>query len=313
MADGWLDRLQAWLGDRGGGLCPCSRAGIGHDLAATPEASAAGERLASFRLTSPPLGPARLVPDVTPAPSPVVVEVLADGSRRVLVSGMRLLDAPDGSLERARELLPGGNARVLWLPSRLGKGLLVYVVNGGTTQLWRAPGWLDKLEPVAEVWGSVVEIVAGFDRLYARLATGEIKALDLDSGRQLPLGMLPPATRISLLAFADAWRAVVVTDMRGPLATFDAGNSWHPIAIEGGNVLRLAVRGTDFSLETASDRFWLGPGGDLDGSAGSVTFAFVHAAHAAAPSHAPKRPAPARPPALSRAALFEQPSKTGGR
>ena len=51
--------------------------------------------------------------------------------------------------------------------------------------------------------------------------------------------------------------------MRGPLATFDAGNSWHPIAVDGGIVVRLAVRGTDFSLETASDRFWLGPGGDL--------------------------------------------------
>ena len=224
---------------------------------------------------------------------------------------MRLLDAPDGSLERARELLPGGNARVLWLPSRLGKGLLVYVVNGGTTQLWRAAGWLDKLEPVAEVWGSVLEIVAGFDRLYARLATGEIKALDLESGRQLPLGMLPPATRISLLAFADAWRAVVITDMRGPLATFDAGNSWHPIAVDGGIVVRLAVRGTDFSLETASDRFWLGPGGDLstDPRGASRSPLFTPLAPSAARTDAPSA---SRLQALSRAAFFGLPSKTAG-
>jgi hypothetical protein len=201
------------------------------------------------------------VPDVTPS-SPGLVDILPDGTRRLIVAGMRILDHPDGSLERAREILPNGTARVVTLPSRIGGGLLIYIGVGGTTQLWRAKSWLDPLVPLSEIRGAVTEIVSGFDRLYAQTG-GDIKAIDPVSGRQLPLGVLPPATRIGLLAFADAWRAVAVVDYRGALATFDAGNSWRPIPLDGTSVTQLWTREGDFVLETARGRLVLGSNGEL--------------------------------------------------
>ena len=209
------------------------------------------------------VGPARLFPDVS-ATSSGVVSVEPDGSRRIIVAGIRVLDHPDGSMQRAREILPNGVARVVTLPSRLGGGLLVYVPAGGSTQLWRAKGWLDRLEPLAEIWGTVGEMVPGFDRLYARLTSGDIKAIDAGSGRQVSLGPLPRATRIGQLAFADAWRGVAIVDFRGALATFDAGMTWRSIPTAEQSVTQLAVRNGDFVLDAARQRTILGPRGELE-------------------------------------------------
>src|SRR6185503_7499212 len=209
------------------------------------------------------VGPARLFPDVGAVASSVVA-VQADGSRQLIVAGIRVLDHPDGSMERAREVLPGGPARVVTIPSRLGGGLLVYVAAGGSTQLWRAKGWLDRLEPLGEIWGTVGDIVPGFDRLYARLTSGDIKAIDALSGRQMSLGPLPRATRIGQLAFADAWRAVAIVDFRGALATFDAGMTWRPVPIGEQGVSQLSLRNGDFVLEAARQRLLLGAHGELD-------------------------------------------------
>jgi len=192
-----------------------------------------------------------------------LIDVLPDGSRRLIVAGIRVIDHPDGSIERAREILPSGTPKVVQLPNRVGGGLLFYIVNGGSTQLWRAKEWLDKLTPVAEVWGAVADIVPGFDRVYARLLSGEIRALDLDSGRQLSLGNLPAATRIGFMAFADAWRGVAVVDFRGALATFDAGNSWRPIPLETQNVSQVSVRDGSFVLETSRGRVLLSANGEV--------------------------------------------------
>jgi hypothetical protein len=187
-----------------------------------------------------------------------------DGSRQVIVAGIRVLDRPDGSMERAREVLPGGPARVVTIPSRLGGGLLIYVAAGGSTQLWRAKGWLDRLQPLGEVWGTVGDIVPGFDRLYARLTSGDIKAIDAISGRQMSLGPLPRATRIGQLSFADAWRAVAVVDFRGALATFDAGLTWRPVPVGEQGVTQVSLRNGDFVLEGARQRVLLGPHGELE-------------------------------------------------
>jgi hypothetical protein len=195
------------------------------------------------------VGPAHLVPDIGPA-VPVV-------------AGMRILDHPDGSVERAQEILPNAAGHLLALPSRLGGGLLIFAASGSTTQFWRARGFLDRLEPLAEVWGQVIEVVAGFDRIYARFDTGEFKAIDTGSGKQLSLEPLPRATRIGLLAFADGWRAIAVVDFRGALATFDAGNSWLPVPLEGRGVAQISVRQGDFVLENQRDRWLLGPSGEL--------------------------------------------------
>src|SRR2546430_5996276 len=95
------------------------------------------------------------------------------------------------------------------------------------------------------------------------MTNGVLRAIDADSGRQVSLGPLPPATRIRSLAFADAWRAVAIVDFRGALATFDAGNTWRPIPLDGVNVNQLAVRNGDILLDTSRGRFALGAGGDL--------------------------------------------------
>src|SRR5689334_23926408 len=71
------------------------------------------------------IGPARIFPDVGGSSSGVI-SVQADGTRQLIVAGIRVLDHPDGSMERAREVLPNGSARVVTVPSRLGGGLLVY-------------------------------------------------------------------------------------------------------------------------------------------------------------------------------------------
>ena len=152
---------------------------------------------------------------------------------------------------------------MLSLPSRIGGGLVVYIVSSNGTQLWRTKTWLDRLEPLSELRDPVDEMVAGFDRLYVRLTTGEIRAIDPDSGNQLSLGPLPPATRIRILAFADAWRAVAVVDFRGALATFDAGNTWRPVPLDGVNVNQLGVKDGDFALDTPRGRFMLSAGGEL--------------------------------------------------
>jgi hypothetical protein len=229
------------------------------------DATPAAETLGSAQSggTNVTLGPARLFPDASVFASGVVA-VLADGTRQLIVAGIRVLDHPDGSMERAREVLPGGPARVVTVPSRLGGGFLIYVPSGGSTQLWRAKGWLDRLQPLGEVWGTVADIVPGFDRLYARLTSGDIKAVDAISGRQISLGPLPRATRIGQLSFADAWRAVAVVDYRGALATFDAGVTWRQVPVGEQGVTQLSLRNGDFVLEAARQRLVLGPLGELE-------------------------------------------------
>src|SRR6185295_9794833 len=88
--------------------------------------------------------PSRLLPDLVGDRGVVGVE---DGHRRVLVDRMRLIAHEDGTLERAAELLPPGKVDSVPLPTRLGGGYLFFATSGAGTQIWRAPGWLGKLNP----------------------------------------------------------------------------------------------------------------------------------------------------------------------
>ena len=118
------------------------------------------------------------------------------------------------------------------MPGRLGGGYLFHANAGGGTEIWRAASWLGKLEPLARRSEVVTDIVPGFDRLYLRLATGNrVIALDPATGAQMALGPLPLSASYGMLAFADGWRGVVDTDLRGPLATFDAGSTWRSVGV----------------------------------------------------------------------------------
>jgi hypothetical protein len=196
--------------------------------------------------------PSRLLPELW---GPRGVVATEEGQQRVLVDRMRLLARADGSLERAAELLPAGVVTSTALPSRLGGGYLFHVNAGGGTELWRAAGWLAKLRPLTRRGEVVSDIVPGFDRLYVRLRTGNrVIALNAQTGDQMSVGPLPTAGAYGALAFADGWRAVVDADLRGPLATFDAGLTWRPLNL-GERSLGVGIFDGDPGVLVAGGRY----------------------------------------------------------
>ncbi|WP_156041286.1 hypothetical protein [Chondromyces apiculatus] len=196
--------------------------------------------------------PARLLPDLVGENGVIAYE---DGHRRLLVARMRLLAHEDGSIERAAELLPHGRVMSLPLPSRFGGGYLFHGSNRGGTQIWRAEGWLGKLTPVVQLPSEVAEVIAGFDRLYLRLSSNmRLVAIDAQSGAALPLGPLPLSGGYGQIVFADGWRGLVESDLRGVLATFDAGTTWQPVRVER-KVSDLRLVGGDPAMMT-SDGFY---------------------------------------------------------
>ncbi|XXX81138.1 hypothetical protein WMF30_20480 [Sorangium sp. So ce134] len=210
--------------------------------------SAPGGRAAPGALVTM-VTPSLLLPDLVGERGVVASEA---GARRVLIDRMRVIARDDGSLERAADLLPSGQVTALKLPTRLGGGYLFYASNRGSAQLWRAPAWLAPLEPLVQLPSEANDIVAGFDRLYARLShSHRLFAIDAQTGAAMPLGPLPPASAYGQLAFADGWRAVVEADLRGLLVTFDAGATWREVEIDA-RPTSLGVIGGDPAVMTAN-------------------------------------------------------------
>jgi hypothetical protein len=187
-----------------------------------------------------------------------------DGRRLLLVGGTRWVDHPDGSIERAEQVLSEDNLRAIALPERLGKGYVFYADTGHATLIWRADEWTGALQPLAQVDPPVRAIVPGFDRLYLTGQTSHaVRAIDPKSGVAKDLAPLPAAATYAGMAFADSWFGVVLADVRGPLATFDAGESWHPLA----RPLRardVSVLGSSsLAIDAEDGRFELGANGLL--------------------------------------------------
>jgi hypothetical protein len=175
--------------------------------------------------------PSLLLPDIDLYKGVKSIAATEGGVQRILLPPFRVLAGEDGTLERASERLPIGGAGALELPERLGGGFL-FVGSRGGAQIWRSPTWLGALTPVAQLPQAIEEVVAGFDRVYLRVAASDkLLALDPKTGALLSVGSLPLAGAYGALAFADGWRAVVDVDVRGPLATFDAGATWRPLGI----------------------------------------------------------------------------------
>ena len=220
-------------------------------------APAPAARLSPSAKLAPPrllheITPSRLFPELVGQRGVVATE---EGQQRVLVDRMRLVARADGSMERAAELLPGGNVSSIALPSRLGGGYLFHVNAGGGTEIWRAAGWLDKLRPLTRRGEVVSEIVPGFDRLYVRLtSSNRIIAIDPRTGDPMGVGPLPTAGSYGALAFADGWRAVVDTDLRGPLATFDAGLTWRSLDL-GVRAQGVGIVDGDLAVLVAGGRY----------------------------------------------------------
>lgn len=270
--------------------------GLGCAREALPSRPSDSKSDAPARLSQaqrPPfITPSRIVPDALP-PSHLLNE-LPDGTRHYLVSGIRILERPDGSRLYAETRLPTGLYRRMDLPSRFGGGQLLIASAGGSTFLYRAESWLGELVPLTRLPEASREIVAGFDRFYVRLARdNDWIALDPETFERVPLGPLPQGIRIGPMAFADAWRGAVVADLLGPMASFDAGASWRRVELPEGPAVAVVTDGEDLVFATRSARYRLGPGGEVvrDEKQDSK------------PRHAQKRPSHKERTSLLRAAV----------
>lgn len=178
------------------------------------------------------ISPARLLALPEPEQADFTI-VDADGSRRLVAYGIRILDKGDGSIEQAVELLPAtGKVQPIELPPRLGGGYLFHAVSGGTTRVWRSATWTGPLEPFASTSSRTSAIVPGFDRVYLLGQTGSVLALDAATGNTVDTGPLPASPGYGSMAFADGWLGAVDTAVRGVLVTFDAGASWRPLGMQ---------------------------------------------------------------------------------
>jgi hypothetical protein len=205
--------------------------------------------------------PSRLVPEVDRDNAEAWYE--EEGRAHYLLAGMRIVVHDDGRVERAQERFPAGDVEALELPERLGSGYLFYQSQATGTRLWRARRWIGKLRPLAHLGPSTSEVMAGFDRLYLRSSNNRLVALDADNGKVLPLGPLPAATSYGSMAFADGWRGVIDTDVRGLLASFDAGTSWWPLRLPPGGYTVNAEPGGDFVVQMQEGYYRLDDRGHL--------------------------------------------------
>ena len=188
-----------------------------------------------------------------------------DGTRRLLLEGMRLAIHPDGSVSRGEELLPYDCVTAIELPERLGGGVLFVALSGGDTLIWRAESWTSKLEPLAHLGFPAQAVVPGFDRLLVHVkGSNEVVALSVQDGRALEYTGLPETPGARHLAFADAWMGVVDVPIRGTLATFDAGVTWTSLGLGASVGLvaedgRVVIRRPDrnLSLDPAGHLSWV--------------------------------------------------------
>jgi hypothetical protein len=146
------------------------------------------------------------------------------GGLRAITAGLRVVTTRDGSISIAEERLPQAPQLTAALPERLGGGFLFVL---GTT-VWRADHWLEPARPIFASYQSIQAIVPGLDRVYVR-AQNAYLAIDGKTGAVLDLGPWPASPYVSAFAAADGWRAAAVTDLRGVVATYDAGATWRAL------------------------------------------------------------------------------------
>ena len=238
-------------------LVGCSSPAARPSHAPAPDAIAP----ASPALVRPEFGGWVLAPE---APAGTEVRTVADGSRLFISRGTRWIDHPDGSTERSRQTFQEDDVKALELPRHLGTGFVFYVTSGSGTLLWRAETWTGDALPIGRVEPPVSEIIPGFDRLYLTSATSyALRAIDPASGKALDLSPLPPSPAYGDMTFADAWNAVVLTTVRGPLASFDAGESWHPVTLPAQVTGLERLLDGGIALNTERGRFELGPTGSV--------------------------------------------------
>lgn len=184
------------------------------------------------------------------------VEIASDGARRLLLDGVRIEQSPTGALRQSDDFLPAP-AQTRTIPAWLGGGYLFFTQVERESWVWRADSWTSPLRGLVRLRATLLDVVAGFDRLYLRSEQGHaLRAIDVDDGHALDLGPLPRASSHGALAFATPWLAAVNSDVRGVLVTFDAGNSWHPLGLQDA-ATTLAVDAGRLEVRSNHDRLLL--------------------------------------------------------
>jgi hypothetical protein len=161
----------------------------------------------------------------------------ASAGLRFLEGGIRLLELPAGGLrasdERFPDLTRGGvvNPGSLEVPSfvvptRLGGGFL-FVAQ---PTLYRADTWLSPPRPIYTSPSEIGDVVLGLDRVYVRNGdSGSEVAVDPRTGRLMDAGPWPVGPSVTAYRALDGWIAAAIVDLRGVIATFDAGATWKPL------------------------------------------------------------------------------------
>ena len=172
----------------------------------------------------PTLKPARVLPEVVDEKETFGTE--PGGGVRVITSGLRIVTSKEGGIVSAEDRFAQAPAFTTPLPDRLGGGFLFVL---GTT-VWRADRWLGTAKPIHTSTQPIQGVVPGLDRVYLKNAS-TFSAINGKTGEVLDLGPWPASPFVSSFAAADGWRAAAVTDLRGVVATFDAGATWRVLEV----------------------------------------------------------------------------------
>ncbi|HEV3191809.1 MAG TPA: hypothetical protein VGY54_14965, partial [Polyangiaceae bacterium] len=189
-------------------------------------------------LADPTVRGARIVPEAVDDKDVMGAE--SGGAVRALIAGLRVLAMPNGAVVATGDQLPQTPSLPVReyataLPDRVGGGFL-FVVG---SVVWRADRWLAPARPLLQLPSPIAKmseggVTVGLDRVYLRGAGangGYYQAIDAKTGTRLDLGPWPASSFIGRFAASDGWRAVAATDLRGVVATFDAGTTWRPLAL----------------------------------------------------------------------------------
>ena len=124
---------------------------------------------------------------------------------------------------------PGGAASGVSVPAHLGGGYFFFqsVAHGGSagTAVYRARDWTGPLTALGVLPFPLLRVEFGFDRAYL-FGTGRQVGFDLDQGKVLPLGPLPPLVTLLHIQVAPPKRALIEVPLSGVLLTQDAGATY---------------------------------------------------------------------------------------
>lgn len=190
-------------------------------------------------VADPTVRPARVVPEAIESKKNYGIEAgqgpnadaISRTSTRLLTAGFRVLVGSDGSVRTSADRFPSSPRETLALPDRLGGGFLFVTDDTSrTSSIWRAERWTDPARRIAQWQEPIEKVMIGLDRVYVRTRNG-LGAVDAVTGAALDRGALPTSPQVEDFVAEDAWRAVAIEDLRGVVATFDAGATWRVLDV----------------------------------------------------------------------------------